>query len=178
MSSLTTLARPYAKAAFELARDNGQLSDWSEMLAVASAAAESEPLAGLLDHPDLSSEKAAALIADVGGERLDDRFRRFLDVLAESQRLATLPEIHALYEDLRADEEQRMTVRVVSAVALDDDQAARMQLALAERFDCAVQLDNEVDASLIGGAVIYAEGQVIDGSLRGRLQRMASKLTA
>lgn len=178
MSSHTTLARPYARAAFELARSSGELAEWHQRLSLAAAAVQAEPLANLLDHPDLSDDEATRLISEVGGERFDDRFRRFLGTMSKADRLVLLPEVAELYAELREAAEQRMTVRVVSAMALDDDQAERMKLALAERYERAIELETEVDAELIGGAVIYAGGEVIDGSVRGRLERMATRLGA
>ena len=81
-----------------------------------------------------------------------------------------------LYRRLREEAEKRLSVKVVSAIPLDEDQASRMREALARRFDCEVALENEVDAAVIGGAVVYAGDQVIDGSLRGRLQKLSNSL--
>ena len=100
----------------------------------------------------------------------------YLTVLADNGRLQLLPEIAGLYRGLRAEAERRLQVRVVSAVPLDDSQAGRMREALARRFDCEIELENEIDERVIGGAVIYAGDEVIDGSLRGRLQKLSSNL--
>jgi F-type H+-transporting ATPase subunit delta len=81
-----------------------------------------------------------------------------------------------LYQELREEAENRLSVKVVSAIPLDEDQVSRMQQALARRFDCEIELENEIDAEIIGGAVVYAGDQVIDGSLRGRLQRLSNSL--
>lgn len=176
MSSLTTLARPYAKAAFELARGDDGLARWDDMLTLAANLVSDAAMEGVLDNPLVGSAQAARLIADAGGEHLNERFRGFIGVLAEYDRLALLPEITRLYRLLREEAEKRLRVRVVSAVALDDDQSARMRDALAKRFDREIELENEIDAGVIGGAVVYAGDEVIDGSLKGRLQKLASSL--
>ena len=177
MSSLTTLARPYAKAAFELAQAESNLARWDEMLALASSLATDESMAGLLESPHVSSGQAQQIMSEAAGEAFNDRFRDFLTVLAANRRLPLLPEIGVLFQRLRAEAEKRLNVRVVSAVAMDEDQAGRMKVALARRFEREIELDNEIDTSVIGGAVVYAGDQVIDGSLRGRLQKLSNKLS-
>lgn len=176
MSSLATLARPYAKAAFALAEGEQALARWEEMLDLASAIATDESMAALLDSPEVKAAKVAQVIVDAGGERFNDRFRGYLAVLADNGRLPLLPEIASLYRALRAEAEKRLQVRVVSAVPLDESQAGRMREALARRFECEIELENEIDERVIGGAVIYAGDEVIDGSLRGRLQKLSSSL--
>jgi F-type H+-transporting ATPase subunit delta len=177
MSSLTTLARPYAKAAFELAQAEKDLSGWDEMLGLASSLASEESMAGLLDSPHVSSEQALTLISEVAGDAFNDRFGGFMTVLASNGRLPLLPEISRLYQGLRADAEQRLSVRVVSAIPLDEDQVTRMKSALARRFEREIDLESEIDTRVIGGAVVYAGDQVIDGSLRGRLQKLSNNLS-
>lgn len=176
MSSLTTLARPYAKAAFALAESEQALARWEEMLALASTIATDDTMSELLGSPQISSAEAARLMADSAGPAFDDRFRDFMAVLGANGRLALLPEITRLFERLREKAEKRLRVRVVSAVPLDDEQSARMREALARRFNCEIELENEIDEAVIGGAVVYAGDEVIDGSLRGRLQQLSSSL--
>jgi F-type H+-transporting ATPase subunit delta len=175
------LARPYAKAAFALAQDeqvrDGQaLARWEDMLVLAATVASDATMAEVLDSPHVSHAAAVELIADIAGDALDARFRDFLSVLAGNDRLPLLPEIARLFRRLRAKAERRLQVRVVSAVPLDAGQSARMREALARRFACQIELDNEIDQGVIGGAVIYAGDEVIDGSLRGRLHKLSSSL--
>lgn len=177
MSSLTTLARPYAKAAFELALSDQALAAWDDMLGLASSITMDESMAKLLDSPQVSSAQASGIISDAAGDAFDSRFNGFLSVLADNDRLPLLPQITGLYRDLREEAEKRLSVKVVSAVPLDDDQASRMKEALARRFECDIELENEVDSGVIGGAVVYAGDQVIDGSLRGRLQKLSNSLS-
>jgi F-type H+-transporting ATPase subunit delta len=133
-------------------------------------------MAKLLDSPDVSNAQIVSIITDSAGEAFDGRFRDFLSVLSSNGRLPLLPYITTLYRRLRDKAEKRLSVKVVSAVALDEDQAGRMRDALTRRFDCEIELENEIDAEVIGGAVVYAGDQVIDGSLRGRLQKLSNSL--
>jgi len=176
MSDLTKFARPYAKAAFALARDNGRLSEWSDMLQISSQIAADDIVAGAISSPHVSRQQAADLFLTTGADRFDREFTNLLNVLAENDRLAILPEISVMYEQLRQEEEKRLSVRVVSAVALTEEQRDRMSAALRRRFDCKINLESEIDASMLGGAVIYAGDMVIDGSVRGRLQKLATRL--
>ncbi len=176
MSSVATLARPYAKAAFELAQDEQALARWDDMLSLARSIAMDGAMTKLLESPEISNAQTVSIITEAGGEAFDGRFRDFLSVLAANGRLPLLPHITSMYRRLRDEAERRLSVKVVSAIALDDDQAGRMRDALTRRFDCEIELENEIDAEVIGGAVIYAGDQVIDGSLRGRLQKLSNSL--
>lgn len=176
MSTLATLSRPYAKAAFELARSAQALASWSDMLALAGEMVTEPALARLLESPHISHERLVGIMSEAAGERFDKRFSDYLSVLADNGRLALLPHIAELYREFREEAERRLSVRVVSAVPLDEEQAGRMRDALARRFDREIELHNEVDAGVIGGAVVYAGDQVIDGSLRGRLQKLSGSL--
>lgn len=180
MSSVTTLARPYAKAAFALAQEHDALARWEDMLRASAAIAGNEQVADLLENPQVSDAQAVQMISDAAGEalggELDSGFQAYLSVLADNGRLALLPAITDLFSDLRAEAEKRLRVRVVSAVELDDEQASRMRDRLARRFEREIELENEIDPKVIGGAVIYAGDEVIDGSLRGRLQKLSGSL--
>lgn len=176
MSSLTTLARPYAKAAFEVARGESRLSEWGVAMEVASLVVADESVAAWLNSPELEISQVLDLIAEASGGNLDESFRRFLGVLGENDRLVLLPEITELFVELYAEEENRLEVKVVSAFPLVDDQAERIKAALAKRFERNIELHNEVDAGIMGGAVIYAGDEVIDGSVLGRLAKLESSL--
>ncbi|QCO68487.1 F0F1 ATP synthase subunit delta [Luteimonas yindakuii] len=174
MSQEITLARPYARAAFGLARDAGALAAWSDALAFAARVAVDPQAQPLLGHPGLAREDAVALLAPEGAQ---EGFRDFLALLARNSRLALLPEIAGLYEDLRADAEQVVRATVTSATELPVAELDAIRTALARRFGREVQLEVAVDDALIGGAVISAGDVVIDGSLRGKLARLQSALS-
>ena len=174
MSQSITLARPYARAAFSLARDADRLPAWSDALAFAARVAADPRVAGLLGNPNLTDADAVTLLSP---EVADDTFARFLALLAENHRLPLLPEIAGLYDELRFEAERVVKAKVTSAVALPAAEVETIKAALAKRFGRAVELETAIDASLIGGAVIDAGDVVIDGSLKGKLGRLEAALT-
>jgi len=175
MSQALTLARPYARAAFGIARDVGDYVSWSNALAFAARVAADPQVAELLGSPRLGNADAVSLLAiDGAGESL----RNFLALLADNRRLALLPEIAGLFEELRAEAERVVKARVTSATALGDGELEGIKAALKKRFGRDVQIETAVDASLIGGAVIDAGDVVIDGSLKGKLGRLQAALAS
>jgi len=175
MSQALTLARPYARAAFGIARDAGDYVSWSNALAFAARVAADPQVAELLGSPRLGNADAVSLLAiDGAGESL----RNFLALLADNRRLALLPEIAGLFEELRAEAERVVKARVTSATALGDGELEGIKAALKKRFGRDVQIETAVDASLIGGAVIDAGDVVIDGSLKGKLGRLQAALAS
>lgn len=177
MSNVTTLARPYAKAAFELAIVDNATGRWYEMLALASSLVSDEAMAHLLQSPQVSSKQLAEVLSDIAGESFDSRFRDYLSVLALNKRFTLIPEIAKLYRKLQEEADKLLRVRVVSAFALDEDQAGRLKDALARRYEREILLECDVDRSIIGGAIVYAGGQVIDGSLKDRLSKLSNSLS-
>ncbi len=177
MSSLTTLARPYAKAAFELARNDAKLALWDDLLSAAATITGDENMAAWLQGPHADAAQAVEIIAEAIGGDIDHRFQGYLGVLAANDRLTLCNEISRLYQQLRADSEKHLKVRVVSAVSLQESQIERLKTALARRFDRDITLSNDVDPEVLGGAIIYAGDQVIDGSLIGRLNRLEVSLS-
>lgn len=174
MSQVLTLARPYARAAFSLARDHGRLPQWAGLLGFVHQVAADPRVARLLGHPALQTEQVLELLLPPGD--LDPNFRQFLALLAENGRLRLLPEIHALFEQLKAEQEGVLRVSVRSATALDDAETQRIVEALKRRFGREVEVRREVDPELLGGAVIDAGNVVIDGSLRSKLARLEAAL--
>jgi F-type H+-transporting ATPase subunit delta len=178
MAEKATIARPYAKAAFQSARRHNALDRWSTVLATASSVVQDERVAPLLLNPRVTSEQLSGLIADISGEALDDQSRNFIATLASNRRLALLPDIAAMFEALRAEAENTADVQVVSAVQLNDAQKQRLAAALKTRLKREVRLHCEVDESLLGGAVVRAGDFVIDGSLKARLDRLAVEMSS
>jgi len=176
MSSLTTLARPYAKAAFELAQGDSNLAGWDAMLAAVSVVTDDAGMASWLQSPHSTAGQAVEIIIEAMGGEVDPRFQGYLGVLADNDRLLLCGEISRMFQKLRQSAEKRLEVRVVSATPLEASQAERMQSALAKRFDCEIILNNDVDPKVLGGAIIYAGDQVIDGSLVGCLKRLEASL--
>lgn len=173
MAELSTLARPYAKAAFEYALASGDLAGWSKQLGTAAAVAQTETMVKLLSSPALTSEQRAKALLDVCGDALNEKARNFIKVLADNKRLALLPEILALFEQLKANQEKSVDVDVVSAFPLDSDVADRLAQALRGKLQRDVTINASVDSSLLGGVLVRAGDVVIDGSVRGRLAKLA-----
>jgi F-type H+-transporting ATPase subunit delta len=184
MAEKATIARPYARAAFDFA---GQASDkaasyakWSRLLGVAGAVAADAGVAPLLGNPKVPASKLVELIAEVAakqGAEVDGSGRNFLGILAQNHRLAYLPEIATQFEQLRADVENTVDVEVVTAFPAGEAQQKALMAALEKRFNRAVRIRETIDPSVIGGALVRAGDLVIDGTLKGRLERLATRMT-
>ena len=176
MAELSTLARPYAEAVFRLAREKNVLGEWSERLAMLAAVASDAQMQAVIADPNTSAARAAELIGSITDA--GEAGKSLLTVLAGNDRLTLLPEISAQYEVLKAEAEGVLEATIVSALEMSEAQKADLMAALKARFGRDVEATVEVDAGLIGGAVITVGDQVIDGSVKGRLQKMAAALTA
>ena len=176
MAELATLARPYANAVFTVAKSDGSLERWSRMLALMIAVATDEQVKQLLESPEVSDEQKAFRLADLCGDELNDRGRKFVQVLAHNKRLDIIAEVSAQFEALRAAEEQTLDVEVISAYPISEAESAALRQALARKYAKEVNLTSSVDSELIGGAVIRAGDTVIDGSIRGKLNKLAETL--
>jgi F-type H+-transporting ATPase subunit delta len=178
MADKSTIARPYARAAFKEAKQKNRLADWSRALQVGAAVVQDARVENLLGNPHVTPEELAKLVGDVAGPQLEDLGRNFLQTLAENRRLAYLPEISVIFDELKDLAEGVIDVTVTSAAALDEQQRATLTAALTKKLKREVRLHCETDAKLIGGAILRAGDLVIDGSLRTRLDRIAYELTA
>ena len=173
MSQAMTLARPYARAAFAVARDASRLPEWSDALGFAARVAADPQVAALLGNPKLTRDDALVLLApDAAGEE----FSNFLGLLFDNRRLGLLPEIAGLFDELRFEAEHVMRARITSAAPLPADELETLKAALRRRFGREVEVETAVDPALLGGAVIDAGGVVIDGSLKGKLGRLRAAL--
>jgi len=175
MSQALTLARPYARAAFSLAQDSGQSASWSQALGLAARIAADPQVAALLGNPKLTHADAVTLLSTDGA---DQHFSNFLALLADNRRLALLPEIAGLFDELRAEADRVVKAKVTSATELPPGELDTIKVALKKRFGREVVVETAVDASLIGGAVIDAGDVVIDGSLKGKLGRLQAALAS
>jgi F-type H+-transporting ATPase subunit delta len=178
MADKTTIARPYAKAAFEEAKAANRLGPWSEALRNAARVVKDPRVQSLLGNPAVSNAELAKLVIDLAGPQLDEPGRNFIQTLAENHRLAYLPEISRLFDELKDEAEGMVDVTVTSAAPLENGQREALSAALQRRLKRQVRLHTETDPALIGGAVLRAGDLVIDGSVRSRLDRIAYELTA
>jgi F-type H+-transporting ATPase subunit delta len=178
MADRLTIARPYARAAFEEARGAQRLNEWSDSLKTAAVAVRDERVANLLGNPRVAADDLAAFITDVSGPSLGQHGANFVRTLAENHRLAYLPEISEQFETLKDADQGMADVTVTSATALSEAQQQQLAAAMERRLKRKVRLHTQVDPQLIGGAVIRSGDLVIDGSLSTRLARIAYELTA
>lgn len=178
MADRTTIARPYARAAFAEAREEQRLAEWNEALSVAAQVVADPRVEALLANPLVTPAELAKLVLEIAGSRLDEQGRNFVLTLAENRRLGYLPEIATIFRELKDAAEGVADVTVVSAVPLDGAQQRTLSEALTRKLNRQVRLHCELDPELIGGAVLRAGDLVIDGSLRARLDRIAQALTA
>jgi len=178
MAELSTLARPYARAAFEVALRDGSLDHWSSMLGLAAAVANQETIDALLTDPSLSTGRIAQAFNDVCGDALDAKGRNFIHLLAENKRLVLLPEIAELFDILKANQEKSVDVEITTAFEISSEIANKLASALKNRLQREIRLATGVDKSLIGGAVIRAGDTVIDSSVRGKLKKLAEAMNS
>jgi len=176
MSQPLTLARPYARAAFELASSSQSLGEWARKLAFAAQAAADPQVRSLFGNPRVGAAELASLFLP-DGESGDSPFADFVNLLAENHRLQALPEIAALYEQQKREAEKVLQVRLRTATPIDANETAKIREALKRRFGRDIELEQTVDPSVLGGAVIDAGDVVIDGSVRGRLHQLEAALT-
>jgi F-type H+-transporting ATPase subunit delta len=173
MTDFTTAARPYAKAVFELAEESGQFEDWSSRLVFWAAVISNPEMAQRLDAPGITQADKATMVETVAADGMDDASRNFIRLLAENNRLNLMPDIAGIYEGLRAEAEGEIEATVTSAFELTDEQSARIADSLSKRLSRRVRIVSEVDQDLIGGAIIRAGDLVIDGSLKGRIEKLS-----
>jgi F-type H+-transporting ATPase subunit delta len=178
MAELSTLARPYARAAFEFAREHGELSAWSAQLATAAAVTRDSAMEAVLGNPALTAEQQAQTLQDVCGDALNAGGRNFVSILADNKRLSLLPEISGLFEQYKANQEKTVDVKVFSAFEVAEQTEQTLAQVLRTKLEREVKVDSVVDKSLLGGVLIRAGDLVIDGSVRGRLNKLAEAMNS
>jgi F-type H+-transporting ATPase subunit delta len=178
MSELSTLARPYAEAVFRMAQGENDLAGWSSRVQSLALIVADAQVARLIADPAVAAERVASLIIEVAGADLGERGGNFVKVLAENDRLSLLPEISTQFETLKANAEATLEATITSAQEMTQAQIDDLVTGLKAKFNRAVNVQVALDPELIGGAVITIGDQVIDGSVKGRLQRMSFALQA
>lgn len=175
MSELTTIARPYAKAAFEFAVESKAIDSWLHQLTFAAEVAKDESIKGYLSS-GASAEQAQTLFLNVCGEQVNSEGQNFIKVMAKNERLLVLPQVLEQFIALKADFDQEISVDVTSAVEVTAEQKTTLSAALEKRLARKVKLNCFVDVSIVSGLVITAGDMVIDGSIKGKLNRLATTL--
>ncbi|HVE44229.1 MAG TPA: F0F1 ATP synthase subunit delta [Gammaproteobacteria bacterium] len=177
MVNAYSIARPYAVAAFESARDQQQLAAWKKFLKLAVYMANQPEVVKLLNGYDVSYEKIASLFLEVLDQYVDALQKNFLLLLAKNKRLNLLKEVVELFDRYCADFEKMKTARVVTAVEMTEDYRRKLTSLLTKRVQQEVVLQTEIDPAIIAGAVIYMGDSVIDASVRGKLARLFESLS-
>ena len=178
MAELTTLARPYAKAAFGYALANNDLATWSLMLATLSAVTQNEKVQLVLTSPELTAEQLVSQVAQLCGDELSEQGNNFVALLAHNKRLSLIPMIVEQFEVLKAKQEKLSYVEITSAFDIDNASEEKLAKALSEKLNCSIDINTTVDKTLIGGAVVRAGDLVIDASIRGRLAKLNESISS
>ncbi|KAB2824969.1 F0F1 ATP synthase subunit delta [Aliivibrio finisterrensis] len=175
MSTMTTIARPYAKAAFDFAVEKNELDQWVQMLTFCSEVTKNEDVAQLLDGA-IAPDKLAEIFISICGEQLNEFGQNLIHVMAENGRLKVLPDVLEQYIFLKHEFEKMIDAEVISAVELTEQQKADISAKLEARLERKVKLNCSVDEALLAGVIIRAGDLVIDNSARGRLSRLSETL--
>jgi F-type H+-transporting ATPase subunit delta len=176
MAELVTVARPYAQAAFALAGESNSLPVWAEMLKLASSVVEDPKVHAALDNPKLSAGDKESLLLSICGDKLNAEGRNFIRVLVASDRIRLLPEIRQIFDALKDSADGVARAHISTAFPVSDSELAALKAGLEKRFGKRIEATVGVDPDLIGGATIVVGDTVIDGSVRGELQAMATHL--
>ncbi len=180
MSDSTTIARPYAKAIFEHALAEKKLADWSVFLQDLAQTVLTPQASEFITNPASTVDQHIELLQAASGSKVkdNDSLKNLISLLANNKRLKLLPEIKTLYEAHRAEQEKTLEVDVISFSAVSPAQQKQLIESLSQRLQRKVSLEITIDPSLLGGAVIRAGDLVIDGSVRGKLNKLSTGLAA
>jgi F-type H+-transporting ATPase subunit delta len=176
MAELVTIARPYAEAAFGIARDRQALPAWSDMLRLGATIVGDPRVSAALDHPRLSAGDKESLVLSIAGDRFDADARSFVRVLIEADRIALLPQIRTLFDALRDQAENVAKATIETAFPLSDAQVDELKTALEKRFGSRIEATVVENRALIGGARVTVGDSVIDGSVQAKLEAMSNRL--
>ncbi|MGB1109416.1 MAG: F0F1 ATP synthase subunit delta [Gammaproteobacteria bacterium] len=176
MADNATLARPYAVAAYDFATEAKAVEAWSGVLDTLAAVVSDPDMKAAIAHPGVNAEKLEALIMDVCGETLDDSGKNFVRILSANGRLALAPAIAEAYARLRADAEDQVEVSVTSAYKLSAAHKKAISDAMKQKLGREVSITAHIDRSIMAGVIIRAGDTVIDGSVKGRLDKLALEL--
>jgi F-type H+-transporting ATPase subunit delta len=176
MADNASIARPYAKALFELAEESKSFDDWTSALASLAAISSDDSFASLVNDPRIESDRLAELMIDISKDGLPEGGANFVNLLVQNDRLEALSDIEQQFAELVSKAKASVNAEVLTAKPLTDEQRASLESALAARLGLKVVLQETVDASIIGGAIVKAGDLVIDGSAKGRIEKLTSTL--
>lgn len=176
MAEISTVARPYAQAAFEMAKESGDYKSWSEGLAFAASLVQDDSMVELINNPRIERSRLAELFDDLCADRMTQDGRNLVRLMVSNNRLLALPSAAQQYEAMRSEAEGTIEAEITAAQAISDAQQANISKALEKKLGRKVSLTVHEDPALLGGAIIRAGDLVIDGSAKGRLEKLASAL--
>ncbi|WP_435275364.1 F0F1 ATP synthase subunit delta [Psychrobium sp. nBUS_13] len=175
MAEFTTIARPYAKAAFDFAVESNNVDSWLEMITFMGQIVSEDAVVSMLKATTAASD-AADLMIKLGGEQLNENGHNFVKVMAQNERLLVLPEVSVLFAQFYDEYNKQVDADVTSATELNDAQQADLAASLEKRLARKVKLNVSIDKSLVAGVIIRVEDLLIDGSVRGKLERLGNQL--
>jgi F-type H+-transporting ATPase subunit delta len=178
MSEQISLARPYAKAIFELARDAGEYTEWSDQLELLAMIAQDAAMIGVIHNPDVSEQQLAELIIGVAGDQLNEQGQNLVKLLVRNDRVSAVTDINQQFLVLRDNAEQVIEAQLITASEVDEAQKKNIEAALSSRLGKQIKLETTVDESLIGGAIVRAGDWVVDGSVKAQLQELIGAISS
>jgi len=178
MAELRTIARPYAKAAFQVGLEQNSLAEWGQALATLGQLAQVDKVSQLLDAPSLTAAQKTEKLLSLCGDSFPKSVINFVGSLSAYGRLSLLPEIYRLFDELKAEHESNVNVVVKTAYPLDDATENKIASALKNKLNREIAVEVAVDESLLGGAIIKVGDSVIDGSIKGRLAKLATAMNS
>jgi F-type H+-transporting ATPase subunit delta len=176
MADYASIARPYAKAVFDLAQDTNAFQAWSDSLATAAAVSQDEAFGELISDPKVDKSKLTDMLVDLCSKSLPEGGSNLFKLMIQNDRLQALPEVAVQFEELVAKAQQSVNAEVITALALSDAQKQALSTALESKLGLKVSLSETVDPDLVGGAIVKAGDLVIDGSAKGRIEKLATAL--
>lgn len=176
MAEARTIARPYAEAVFKLAKANDALPAWSDMLQLTAAIAGDERIRALIGNPRVPTKRLNELFLSICGDKLDNEGRNFVLLLVENRRVEILPQVSELFEQLKAQHEGVLEAHIASAFAMSDAQLKDLVTNLEAKFKRKIEAKVSVNPELIGGVKVEIGDEVLDASVRGKLEAMAVAL--
>jgi F-type H+-transporting ATPase subunit delta len=172
------VARPYAKAIFDIAVENNTLQQWSEVLAGLATTAQETVFINFIINPRVTAKQRENLLVGIVEQCLGNAGKNFIQILANNQRLDIFPELAVTYEQMRTEYENITPIKAIAAYPLTAEQQTKLELALQKRLQKKVALQYTVDQKLLGGMMLYIGDTIIDGSLRNKLDRLKQDLGA
>lgn len=176
MAEAITVARPYAEAVYKLAVNNQGLSEWSKMLRLASAIAEDGGVKRLIGNPVISAKQLGEIFLEIGKNKFNSEARNLIMLLADNKRILVLPQISQLFEQLKAQHEGVLEAKIVSAFAMEGRQLKKLIEDLERKFKRKIEAQVSIDSELIGGVKVEIGDEILDASIRGKLEAMAVAL--